>query len=72
VWGLDVATLAPAAVHDVAGPVRALAVTPDGDDVFVLAGSTTLVRLAPGGGPPAAFATFPDLTLGLVSMAGVR
>jgi hypothetical protein len=67
VWGLDAATLGPDTAHDVAHRVRAIAVTPDGDDVFVLAGRDTLVRLMPGGGPATTFATLPDLTVGLAA-----
>lgn len=64
--------MARVAAHDVPYRVRALAVTPDGDDVFVLAGRAALVRLTAGGGPVARFTTLPDLTLGLAATdAGV-
>ena len=66
-WGLDAATLAPEAEHAVGHPVRALAVTPDGDDAFALAGSAAVLRLAPAGGPAAWVTTLPGAALGLAA-----
>ena len=48
-------------------PPRALAVTPDGDDAFVLAGRAALLRLGPAGGPAVPFATLPDVAFGLAA-----
>jgi hypothetical protein len=67
VWGLDAASLAPEAEHAVPAPVRALAVTPDGDDAFVLADLATVLRLAPGGGPAARLTALPGPALGLAA-----
>ena len=67
VWGLDATTLAPEAEHAVAHPVRAIAVTPDGDEAFVLTGLAAVLRLAPAGGPAVWVTTLPELALGLVA-----
>jgi DNA-binding beta-propeller fold protein YncE len=67
VWGLDAATLAPEGEHAVPYPPRALAVTPDGGDAFVLAGRAAVLRLAPAGGPARPFATLPDRAVGLAA-----
>ncbi len=67
VWGLDTTTLAPAAEHTLAHPVRALAVTPDGDDAFALAGLGTVLRLAPAGGPAVWVTALPEMALGLAA-----
>jgi hypothetical protein len=67
VWGLDATTLAPEAEYAVAHPVRALAVTPDGDDAFALTGPGTVRRLAPAGGPPGWATAVPAPALGLAA-----
>ena len=66
-WGLDATTLAPEAEHTVGHPVRALAVTPDGDDAFALAGFAAVLRLAPAGGPAVWVTTLPGAALGLAA-----
>ena len=51
-------------------PVRALAVTPDGGDAFVLGGRArpgAVLRLAPSGGPALPFATLPGAAAGLAA-----
>jgi hypothetical protein len=67
VWGLNATTLAPDVVDAVPHPVRALAVTPDGEDAFVLAGRAVVLRLPPGDGPATPFAVLPDLSMGLAA-----
>ena len=66
-WGLDAATLAPEGEHAIPYPPRALAVTPDGGDAFVLAGRAAVFRLATAGGPARPFATLPDRAFGLAA-----
>ena len=67
VWDLEATALAPVAEHTMGHPVRALAVTPDGDDAFALAGFAAVLRLAPAGGPAAWVTTLPGAALGLAA-----
>jgi hypothetical protein len=67
IWGLDATTLTPEASSTVSHPVRALAVTPDGDDAFALTEPSTILRLAAAGGPAVWAASLPGLALGLAA-----
>jgi hypothetical protein len=67
VWGLDATTLIQEASATVSHPVRALAVTPDGEDAFALTEPPAVHRLAPAGGPPAWTTSLPGPALGLAA-----
>ena len=67
VWGLDATTLAPEAASTVSHPIRALAVTPDGDDAFVLTDPASVLRLAPAGGQMLGTTALPEVVLGLAA-----